>query len=374
MLTRLRLVNFQKHEDRTFDLGHGVTIFTGKTEAGKSSAIRALGLILLNRASDAYLRHGKKVLEVELAVDGHTVTRTKGKRKNEYTLDGKRFAAFGNKVPDEIADLLNVGPDNFQFQLDSPYWFADTGGQVSKRLNQIVNLTAIDDAVALVVKEVNQARGEVGLTQERLKEAEGEYADTLWAVEFAADAERLERTRTAYGAKSHTIACAAKLISDGARHVFARDRAACAIVDASAALSVGRKWRDLARQTAGLGKLLAEGERLTVLVGEDKPDLRPVIAVRAKGDRVSERQADLEALIDSLESLERKLWQTNKALAASKTRLNSRPSVCPTCGQKVRHRKPCTRSSPATSTYDPPPRSPARRKGPTGGTRSRATI
>lgn len=171
MLTNLTIKSFQKHKDLVLDLAPVVAI-TGPTDVGKSSVIRSLRWICQNQPSgDSFIRRGSKETTVELEVDGHIVSRTRGNGTNTYSLDGKVFKAFGSDVPPEVAQLLNVSDINFQSQHDAPFWFSLSAGEVSRQLNAIVDLGQIDAVLSYLNAAVREANSRKSLCQERLDKA-----------------------------------------------------------------------------------------------------------------------------------------------------------------------------------------------------------
>ena len=174
-IVQITLKNFQAHAQLKLVLEQGITTITGPTDAGKSAIIRALRWICLNDvAGDAFIRDGAKEAEVVLSIDKHEVIRKRG-RGNLYELDGKVFEAFGQDVPSDIAKVLRLSPLNFQQQHDSPFWFCETAGEVSRQLNDIVDLSVIDTALANISQSVNQARTRQAMSEERVASTEREY-------------------------------------------------------------------------------------------------------------------------------------------------------------------------------------------------------
>jgi len=71
MLLELSIRNFAIIEDLTLRLGHGLTILSGETGAGKSIIINAFNLLLGARASATLIRGGAQSAEVEALFDVH---------------------------------------------------------------------------------------------------------------------------------------------------------------------------------------------------------------------------------------------------------------------------------------------------------------
>lgn len=183
MFTRLQVRNFQALRRLTLELGQLATTIVGSTDKGKSAILRALKWLCLNRpAGEAFIRYGAGYTEVELDIDGHTVVRRRGDH-NMYCLDDEEYMSFRDGVPEPIADLLRVDDVNFQGQHDAPFWFADKPGDVSKQLNQIINLGVIDDTIKAVATKVRNAKATYGVSRDRLDEARTERDRLAWVPE-----------------------------------------------------------------------------------------------------------------------------------------------------------------------------------------------
>lgn len=179
-LLALELNDFQAHKKTVVEFSPAITTIVGPTDVGKSAVLRALRWVCLNDiAGDEFIREGQNRTTVTLSVtekgfDEHEIVRTKSLTStglNTYELDEKEYKAFGVSVPSDIGSLLNLNEINFQGQHDSPFWFNETAGEVSRRLNAVVDLTVIDTTLANIASEVRQAQERKAFTEERLSEA-----------------------------------------------------------------------------------------------------------------------------------------------------------------------------------------------------------
>jgi len=178
MLEKLTLHNFQRHQRLTLVLGP-ITTIVGGNGHGKSTLARALRWLAFNRpAGDHVLRHGQKSCRVRLHVDGRRLERAKG--PNVYRLDGQTYRAFGTGVPEEVGQLLNLGPENFQAQIEAPYWFCLPPGQVSQQLNAVVDLSLIDRTLAALASQVRRARLALEIAQDRHQRAKEAAEQLAW--------------------------------------------------------------------------------------------------------------------------------------------------------------------------------------------------
>ena len=156
MIKKLLIKNFQTHAHRKIELSPTITTIVGKSDVGKSAIYRAIRWVAtgLPKGND-FIRWGEKSASVGLEVDKHKIIRKKGS-SNLYKLDGKEFKALRTDVPEEIKGILNLDAINFQSQHDSPFWFSETAGEISRQLNAIVSLSLIDTSIKNAISKARQ--------------------------------------------------------------------------------------------------------------------------------------------------------------------------------------------------------------------------
>lgn len=195
MIESISIENFQCHEKLSIDFDPSITSIIGKSRSGKSSIIRALKFVLLNRPSgSSFIKHGTETAKVTVKANGHTIIRTKGKSTNTYHLDGEELKAFGQStVPEPVQAILNVSEENFQNQHALPFWLFDTPGEVAKKLNEIINLAEIDTTLSKSATAVKKARNSATESETRLVEARKKRDDLVWVVDLDAKLSQLEK-------------------------------------------------------------------------------------------------------------------------------------------------------------------------------------
>jgi exonuclease SbcC len=195
VLEKLVIRNFQKHKKLEIDFDEHISCIIGKSDVGKSAVLRALKWVCTNRPSGSgFIRHGSKACDVRLRIDGKTITRLRSRQDNIYSLNSIRYAALGQGgVPDEVSKLLNISSSlNFQNQMDSPFWFMLTPGEVSRQINQIVNLELIDKTLANVASQLRKVKSTVSVCEERLEKTENKVKELAWTVEADKELQELE--------------------------------------------------------------------------------------------------------------------------------------------------------------------------------------
>lgn len=336
----------------------------GQTNSGKSTVLRAFNLISTNRWHKGYVRHGRKAVKVVLYVDGHKVVRKKGKGVNTWSLDGKVFHSdltSKNQVPPEIAKLLNVSQDNFQRQLDLHFWFHDTPGSLSRKLNEIVNLERIDAAMANVAAEVRGQRAKEQVTLDRLRTARQEAKDLAWVREFDEDLQELERLETAVQEKTATLRSVeflAKRLSELTDGIRNRSQI---VLDAKSVLAAGASAEKATREYKAVATFARKLREVDALARTEVPDFSELEKVRTRADKVAEECSEAEALAELILEQEDFVCRAEKELRARQAKLSKlTKGRCPACGQKVK--KTSLPSSVRTYTSATPARSPVPRR------------
>lgn len=334
MLERLILTDFQAHATLDVELAP-ITCFVGRTDAGKSAALRALRWAALNEGRVAGLiRHGATGASAMLCVDGQAVRRCRDAEGNRYEYGGEVYAALGaeGNVPERIATLLNVGPVNFQGQFDGPYWLAATAGEVSRALNAIVDLSVIDTSLAAAATAAQDARREEERARNRQAAAKEAYDALAWVdaaqaaydalAESNAAAERIAARRDALwrgtdGLKKHTATAAAK-----------RQKAA-------ATLAVAVAGRDAARLAARRAALAGHCAALRRAAAVRAPDAAAVAGLVAAAQAVRTVRARRAAAAGVLQTARAAFAKSTAAFEASFSAdldYLTAADVCPLCG------------------------------------------
>lgn len=339
MIESLYLRNFQCHEKLAVEFSSGVTTFVGETGAGKSAILRALKWVLMNQPTgDDFIGDWRKApyALAKIKLDGRTILRKRGSGENYYRLDGRILKAFGTKVPSKIADVCNVGPINFQNQIEPPLWFTESAPEVSRRLNDIINLSSIDAALEVAAKRVRDCKGAVSFSETRLAEYRSERASTLWAVDFDTDVQSLEviyERIAKIDARASRIASAALGVSEAA---LTHQNAAALILDAAKPMSVIFTYRAVAQRVESLGARLDQIERSRALATMPAPNIARLDKLRRLALDAGERHRKIHTISFGSGNLQwevddasRQIKQIEKKLASDKSQR------CPVCGSRI---------------------------------------
>lgn len=266
MIEFLTLENFQRFDHKRLDFDKFVTILSGRSDSGKSTVLRALKWLSLNKPTgDRVIRRdwdsGKasKECQVKAQVDGKEVRRDKG-NENAYWLEGvtEPYKAFGTNVPEPVERFLNLSDVNFAGQHDAPLWFAASPGEVSRQLNAIVNLDLIDGVLAAATAEVRKAKGEVELTRERLRIAKARKASLQWTVQAVEGLQRLQALRDKANGLQEQVKRLRELAATVQQSRAMSDRAQVGLRQGQIALRLGEKVEGLQGRIERLRRLANE--------------------------------------------------------------------------------------------------------------------
>ena len=337
MLTKLSIRHFQKHHKLQLLFDPHVTTLVGPSDVGKSSVIRAIRWAATNKPQgDAYIQDGEKFTRVKLSTSEHTVTRIKGAGENSYGLDHSTFKAFGNDVPPDVSKALGLQEINFQGQYDSPFWFAETAGEVSRQLNKIVNLSIIDSVLSYLAAALRKTRVEIEVIQGRLEEARGQKERLRFTREMARDLERVEALYKASQGRAQKRALLSTLLEDIERHEGLSKNLTTALRGALNAKAKGEAWSKLLKKAKNLTKLNESVRFQKEIMSASIPDLAPLKRLEVRYRNVRARSLSLDALLHTTQTLQEQICQLEADKKQAEKTLQKRfGKTCPLCGRQI---------------------------------------
>lgn len=300
MLTRLCLVNFQKHRRLDVELSPAVTTIAGPSDTGKSAVLRALRWLALNKPQgSSFVKKGTKAATVVVEVEGAQVRRKRGPGANLYRLGEEEFRSFGTGVPNAVEELLNLNEMNFQRQHDPPFWFSLSPSQISRELNRIVDLESIDRLQAELRARETRGKAEVEVSRDRLLVARKQVAGLEWVEDC------------------HTSWLAIEGIAKEAH----QEEMSCALL-------------------AGLIETLADQQSvvdgLSGAIKRMVQSFDSITQVRGEGQELLFEIGVLGSLVHALEDVEAELCESESQEVAAANRLAKLVTDrCPLCGQKI---------------------------------------
>lgn len=171
MIHSLKIKNFESHQDSYFQFHPGVNVIIGKTDAGKSSIIRALKWLIEYRPTgNNFQSYWGGDTEVEIETNNGDFKLIKSSNQAIYQEGENVYKAFGVKVPEEITKKMNIGSINLQRQMESHFLLSSSAGEVASHFNEIANLEMIDQVNAKVKSDLNTIERWIEYKEKDIKE------------------------------------------------------------------------------------------------------------------------------------------------------------------------------------------------------------
>ena len=257
MIDKLRLKNFQSHEKSEFKFARGVNVIAGRSDSGKTAAVRALRWVVFNRPSgDEFRSHWGGETQVDVLTPAGKISRLRTASKNAYYIDGEQFRAMGTAVPDEVSACAKLGPVNFQLQMDAPFLVSETAGGVARHFNVVANLDQIDTGTANVNRTEGRLRNQIESMEENEERLVAELEKYDCVEEFETRIKTLEVMENNFYVSSRLISDLSELSAElvGANGEIARFAPFVGLVE-----ELRRLW-DLRSRVDLLEKLLPKWE------------------------------------------------------------------------------------------------------------------
>lgn len=339
----LDINDFQAHKNLVIEFSPSITTLKGATDVGKSAILRALRWACLNDLTgEGFIKEGAKKAVVAVQVNSPElkwqgwITRTKGAggNTNIYNLEEEEFKAFGQGVPSDISKILKLNEINFQSQHDAPFWFSETAGEVSRRLNAVIDLSVIDLALSNVASEVRRAQERKSICEERLQELKKQLeqleAQKSRVKEF--DELKAKHEELNQATKNHDR-LASLLDAIRERRVSEREEKA---KEGEALLRQASELYRLTERTGTLSDILIQLRELGSKA-KPPPDFVPVEKLYLEWQRKKERAEKLERVLKQIDSARTVTEAKDRALAKSIEDFSDRTrgQLCPTCGSKI---------------------------------------
>jgi len=334
MIDKLLIRNFGTHQKLDIDFGSGVNSIIGKNFEGKSTIIRAIKWVVRNRPSgDSFINWNSEKASVRIISGKNKITRSKGKSINVYKLDDKEFKAFGNNVPDEIQQTLNISDINFQGQHDAPFWFCEIPAEVSRQLNAIVNLKVIDDTLSSIDSSLRENRVVIKVISKRIEE----YKETWDGLEYVTildtDLVGVESLEKRYTEIARGRVLLDEVLKSVVLHSTRRENARRAVCDSKSALSAGDRYQKITNDIEKLSKLVKNGGYYQKQVDNKPPSINYITKLKKEWVTLKKETEKLEGLLDNIEERTEQIETAKKELNQWQKELKEiMGKNCPMCG------------------------------------------
>ena len=338
----IKLRHFQSHDQTEITFSPGITTIKGSTDRGKSAIVRALQWVCLNALSgDGFIKDGEKraSVQIELADEKKKKIRKLVREKdktgavNTYSLDDETFKAFGQGVPDPVSEALQLNQTNFQSQHDSPFWFGDSAGEVSRKLNSVIDLGIIDDVLRDINSEVESNIQRVKVHTETLERTKIALSLSERDAKQITEFEKLEKLRgdaeAAWGGHKMLADLVDKVEESPAQKLKRQEAEASALFEiADDLMFKDRDCNDLMK----LIERIKESQSI-----ERPPDFKPLTSLREMKTEITRECNALKTLVDRYEEIEGVATNRKLDLIEMKRQFEKKTKGkrCPICQQEI---------------------------------------
>ena len=341
MLEKIQIRGFGANEKLNVIFSSNVTTIVGKSFIGKSWMLRALRWVSLNRpAGDSYINWDSDKAKVRLSVDDKKVTRIRSKSINSYRLSGKvnPYVAFGNDVPRDIAELMNVSDKvNFQGQHTAPFWFCETAGEVSRQLNSIINLEVIDSTLSNIASELRKTRIVIEVAEKSLLVLTQEKNSLVYIEDLDIKLKQVESLQKTYQANVEKSLRIDDNLKSIAKHVVIRDNRLEQASDGLKTMHIAKGYEEIAASVDKLSKSIESIQNLQDILKNRPPSIRSLEKLKKEIEQINILNDRLDILIDTIENRRQEKCKAEKALESYKRELKEiAEGYCPLCGAKMK--------------------------------------
>ncbi len=339
MIEEIKIQNFRTQTKQKIEFSKGVTTIVGSSFVGKSTIIKALKWVTLNKpAGDSVINWDADKAVVRVSFDDDKkVIRKKGKGLNSYKLNKKVFEAFGNEVPRQIANLFNIAEINFQGQFTAPFWFCETAGEVSRQLNAIVNLDIIDSTLSNIDGQSRKTKIVIDITEKDLKLAIERKKELTYIKDLNKDLVRVEGFDTQSCEKAIECSTIAELLKSGYMYASTRKNARELVLDGKNALSKGKILQEMAEPIENLFRLIQNGRAYQKTINTKPPSLKPIEDLKLESGRLSSLLESFEGLMELVKEKRSEKCQAEKELLAYREKFKKIVGKeCPLCGNPIK--------------------------------------
>jgi len=345
MIKRLKIKNFQSHQDTELEFHPGFNSIVGTTDSGKSSLYRAIHWIKSNKATNFISfwnrkKNGdpKEETSAEIELEDISIQRIRSSDMNGYKLGEETLEAVGRgEPPTNVTDSLNMSDINFFSQHNPPFLLTESAGQVAGIFNELIHLDAIDTVLSKLDSAKRDVKKQLVELYPLLGKTEGELSSLSWVDEAKGLLDQMQETEE----NITEISAVALAISEKIQYIKEADKRIEQLSVFESAFSYIKEMEEISKE---MEEVVAEHTNLSRILSSVKSLDESLTSLKAL-DMDSEIEHcdtiynELEQITTDLASLTE--WITAyKAKGDSISRLTKEleenegqlPGNCPLCG------------------------------------------
>lgn len=171
-VSAIAIKHFQSIDSLSLKLGK-FTVFTGRSNSGKSAVVRAISHLVFNHRGRSFQPPGHSTTVVVLAIDEHKIIWRRA-ASPKYILDEQSFEKLANEIPAAISNVVKMDDIeigsysvniNIRPQFAGAFFVSDTAPARSK----VVSFLAGADSVSAATVEGIKRKRDLTVTKDALK-------------------------------------------------------------------------------------------------------------------------------------------------------------------------------------------------------------
>lgn len=301
MFKKISLINFQSHKKSTLVLHPNVNVIVGETDSGKSAILRALYWLAFGKPSGDIIRRWGAVKNTKVSVlleEGIRVSKVRGDKDNYYQVAEEIYKGFGRNIPEVIANTLNVQSINFIRQLDPPFLFSMSAGEIASYLNKLVDLDIIGLSLSNISRMNKQAETEVHVHENSIENFQKQLDELHWIDAAEKDVQEIEKI-------DKRIQKRKKFIEELSAHVEIYERMQSMIEDLSDLEKVENQIDSILQRMQALQNIKSKASSLRSLISKYK-QAQEALDMQQNYFNVEKQILKIQKAIDSLKVLKNK--------------------------------------------------------------------
>ena len=337
MIQSMKLKHFQSHKDSELDFSEGINVIVGSSSSGKTAILRGFKWLRTNRPGGgrfvSFWNRDKKgnpveATSIELMVDDTKLLRWKSEGMNAYGVGETVLSTVGTDVPDQVTQVLKLNDLNVHSQLDPHFLLSESPGKVAEYLNSLVNLSSIDEIMALASADSRRVAGSLKDTEVAVKDLQASVEKLGWldnAVELVERIDRQVELANKYGKVRESLD---SLVTDGKSLQAIIDTKGEKVAKATELMEridgIDDNLSSLKLVAGSLRSLISNGKPLVKLialkgvVGEADEMVERLTSISTKKEKMILTKLSLERLIEDGKRLEKAMTNQAKVEEAGK--------------------------------------------------------
>jgi predicted transcriptional regulator len=342
---------FQSHQKTVLELHESVNAIIGISDSGKSAIKRAIKWNVENRPSGEEFKSDfapDEETRVSLFVETE-VRRGRSKDSNYYWMDGIRYEAFGQDVPQPIKDKLNLGSLNIQNQFDPPFLLSESPGAVARYLNQVVDLDDIDESIKNVNTLLKKTEGQLSNNKERLEKLDSEiltYPDFNKLDKLIIEAEKLNKTLQENKYTSQLLLQTISEIKESQKILDSIIIPKIDIGEIEFLLKSYEEKSDVVNKLEFTINKVNESEKIIKLINIPNINVLELEKIIDEYEFLNQKIKGFQSLIRTIDNIEKTILETGKEIIEWGKKLKEQMGDrCKLCGQSVSQHSPSSESA-----------------------------